>query len=106
MLGKMQDWPLRLTRVLDHAANVHSRREIVTYEADGSVNRSNWFNVARDARKFARYLEANAIKPGDLKASNSWERIISDDADSAMPPTDFKKQLTEKQKEIIKKWIE
>jgi len=80
MLGKMQDWPLRLTRVLDHAANVHSRREIVTYEADGSVNRSNWFNVARDARKFARYLEANAIKPGDriaTLAKNHVRHLVS-----------------------------
>ncbi|MFO0801691.1 MAG: PSD1 and planctomycete cytochrome C domain-containing protein [Gemmataceae bacterium] len=47
-----------------------------------------------------------AIKPGDLKESNSWDRIISDDADYVMPPKDHKKQLTDKQKEIIKKWIE
>lgn len=47
-----------------------------------------------------------AIKPGDLKESNSWERIVSDDADYVMPPKDHKKQLTEKQKEVIKKWIE
>jgi hypothetical protein len=47
-----------------------------------------------------------AIKPGDLKESNSWDRIVSDDADYVMPPKDHKKQLTDKQKEIIKKWIE
>ena len=47
-----------------------------------------------------------AIKPGDLKGSNSWERIVSDEADYVMPPPAHKKQLTAAQKDIIKKWIE
>lgn len=47
-----------------------------------------------------------AIKPGDLKESNSWDRIVSDEADYVMPPPAHKKQLTAAQKEIIKKWIE
>ena len=69
MLGKMQDWPLRLTHVIDHAARVHGQREIITCEADGGINRSNWAKVARDARKFARHLEASGIKPDDRIAT-------------------------------------
>jgi hypothetical protein len=61
-------------------------------------------DVAEDAYK-KRGL-GFAIKPGDLKESNSWERIASDDPDYVMPPPDSNKKLTAQQKEIIKKWIE
>ena len=29
MLGGMQDWPLRIIRILDHAAREHGTRELV-----------------------------------------------------------------------------
>ena len=30
MRGLIQDWPLTIDRIIDHAAQVHGRREIVT----------------------------------------------------------------------------
>ena len=69
MLGKMQNWPLRLLRLLDHAEQVHGSREILTCEVDGSINRSNWKAVARDSRVLAYYLETLGIKPGDRVAT-------------------------------------
>ena len=30
MLGGMQDWPLRIMRILDHAAREHGTRELVS----------------------------------------------------------------------------
>ena len=80
MLGKMQDWPLRLMRLLDHAEQVHGAREIVTCEADGSINRTNWKEVARDSRAFAHYLESSGIAPGDRVATlarNHARHLIS-----------------------------
>ena len=48
-----------------------------------------------------------AIKPGSLKDSTVWQRIITDDEDDIMPPVDsHKKQLTAAEKSIIKRWIE
>ena len=47
-----------------------------------------------------------AIVPGDLKKSELYYRISSDDADIRMPPEDFNKQLNERQVALIKKWIE
>ena len=37
MLGAMQDWPLRVTRLLEHAEREHGTREIVSLYADGAV---------------------------------------------------------------------
>jgi hypothetical protein len=46
------------------------------------------------------------ITPGDLKKSEVWLRIISDDKDEIMPPPKSHKTLTAAQKETIKRWIE
>jgi fatty-acyl-CoA synthase len=76
----MQDWPLRLTRVLDHAERVHGNREVVTCEADGSITRTNWAGIARDARLFARYLEDLGMRPGDriaTLAKNHAPQLVS-----------------------------
>jgi hypothetical protein len=47
-----------------------------------------------------------AIVPGDLKKSDAWQRIISDDKDDVMPPPKSHKTLTAGEKEILKQWIE
>ena len=50
--------------------------------------------------------DSTAIKPGDLKQSALWERIISDDDDVRMPPPDSnKKPLTEEEQQLLKQWI-
>ncbi len=64
-LGAMQDWPLRVMRLVDHAEREHGRREIITAWGDGSISRTNWAEIARDARRVAQALEAIGIKPGD-----------------------------------------
>jgi len=47
-----------------------------------------------------------AIAPGDLKKSEAWWRIISDDPDELMPPPESHLALTEPQKALVKRWIE
>ena len=69
MLGGMQDWELRVPRLIDHAAREHGPREIVTRWADGSETRCHWAGVARDARRFAQALEKMGCKPGDRIAT-------------------------------------
>jgi fatty-acyl-CoA synthase len=68
-LGEMQDWPLRVTRLVDHAEREHADGEIVTAWADGSITRTTWGKVAHDARKMAQALERLGIKPGDRIAT-------------------------------------
>ena len=46
-----------------------------------------------------------AIRPGDLKASEAWNRIVSDDEDMLMPPPESHLSLNKKQKAVLKQWI-
>jgi acyl-CoA synthetase (AMP-forming)/AMP-acid ligase II len=65
MLGGMQDWPLRIMRILDHAAREHGTRELVSRWADGTTTRTDWAGVHRDSRKLAQALERLGLRPGD-----------------------------------------
>ena len=69
MLGGMQDWELRVPRLIDHAEREHPRREIVSYWADATETRTDWAGIARDARKLAQAFERRGCKPGDRIAT-------------------------------------
>ena len=69
MLGAMQDFELRVPRLIDHAAREHGAREIVTHWADGRQTRTDWAGVARDARRLAGALEGLGMRPGDRIAT-------------------------------------
>ena len=49
---------------------------------------------------------SGAVVPNDPDASELYQRIISDDADLLMPPTDSGRKLNEDQKQLFKRWIE
>ncbi|WP_324809420.1 long-chain fatty acid--CoA ligase [Sphingomonas sp. LY29] len=65
----MQDWPLRVMRLVDHAEREHGDGEIVSAWADGSVTRTNWRSIAHDARRMAQALEAVGLHRGDRVAT-------------------------------------
>src|SRR3546814_18936228 len=69
MLGGMQDWPLRIMRLLDHAEREHGSREIVSRYAAGDVVRTDWAGIARDVRRLAKALERLGIRRGDRIAT-------------------------------------
>ena len=69
MLGAMQDWDLRVTHLIDHAARECGSREIVTRWGDGTIERTNWAGIASDARKLAQAFAAMGMKPGDRVAT-------------------------------------
>ena len=73
MLGGMQDYELRVPRIIEHAEREHGQREIVTYWADGTITRTNWAGIARDARKLAQALEKMGVKRGDRIATLGHE---------------------------------
>jgi cytochrome c553 len=45
------------------------------------------------------------IVPGKPDASEAWKRIITKDEDDVMPPKDENRQLSAREREIIRKWI-
>lgn len=69
MPNTMQDWDLRVTHLIDHAARECGSREIVTRWGDGMIERTDWAGVARDARKLAQAFAALGLHPGDRIAT-------------------------------------
>jgi acyl-CoA synthetase (AMP-forming)/AMP-acid ligase II len=75
MLGEMQDFELRLSALIDHAAREHGTREIVSRWADGSETRSNWAGVRHDAMRLAQALRRMEIQPGDRVATLAMNHL-------------------------------
>jgi len=65
----MQDWELRVSHLIDHAAAEYADREIVTRWNDGSEERTTWAGIRRDALKMVQALQRLGINPGDRVAT-------------------------------------
>ena len=72
MLGMMQDWPLTVDKILDHAKNWHGEREVVTRSVEGPIVRTNYAAIHDRARRVSNALLAWGIKAGDRVATLAW----------------------------------
>ena len=72
MLGLMQDWPLTVDRILDHAKNWHGHREVVTRSVEGPIVRTTYAEIHSRARKVSNVLKDWGVKPGDRIATLAW----------------------------------
>ena len=82
-LGAMQDFPLRIMRILDHAEREHGAREIVAARADGSIHRTNWTEMTDRSRRLARALERLCYEATLAVEAGHNILILSDRATSA-----------------------
>ncbi len=69
IVGGMQDWSLRVTHLIDHAARECGSREIATRWSDGTIERTDWAGIAHDARRLAQALTLMGIAAGDRVAT-------------------------------------
>jgi acyl-CoA synthetase (AMP-forming)/AMP-acid ligase II len=69
MLGLMQDWPLLVHKIIDHAALYHGDREVVTRTIEGPLHRTNYRTIRDRAKMVAKALERKGIKSGDRVAT-------------------------------------
>src|SRR6201991_2177764 len=72
MLGLMQDWPLLVHKIIDHAAINHGDREVVSRSVEGPIHRTNYREIALRSRKVAEALEKAGFKEGDRIATLAW----------------------------------
>ena len=72
MQGLMQDWPLTVDRIIDHAKNWHGHREVVTRSVEGPVVRTTYADIHSQAKRVSNALKAWGIKPGDRVATLAW----------------------------------
>src|SRR5690606_17186513 len=72
MHGLMQDWPLTVDRILEHANNWHGNREVVTRSVEGPVVRTTYADIFGRAKRVSNLLKSWGIKPGDRVATLAW----------------------------------
>jgi fatty-acyl-CoA synthase len=72
MLGQMQDWPLLVHKIIDHAALYHGDREVVTRTVEGPIERTNYREIAKRARRVAKALHKKGFKNGDRIGTLAW----------------------------------
>ncbi len=78
MLGLMQDWPLLVHKIIDHAAIQHGPREVVSRAIEGPIHRTTYADIRRQALRGAKRLAREGIAPGDrvgTLAWNSWRHV-------------------------------
>jgi fatty-acyl-CoA synthase len=69
MQGLVQDWPLTLDRIIEHAAKWHGDREVVSRRPDGSRDWTSYADVEETARRFSSALLSLGIGLGDRVAT-------------------------------------
>ncbi len=72
MLGLMQDWPLLLHRVIDHAATNHAERRVVTRSVEGPITTTTYAAIHARALRLAKRLDREGIGLGDRIATLAW----------------------------------
>ena len=72
MQGLMQDWPLTVDRILDHAARWHGAREIVSRSVEGPIVRTNYAAVHERAKRMSNALKGLGVTAGDRVATLAW----------------------------------
>jgi len=72
MKGLMQEWPLVVSKILDHAALHHGTREVVTRLVEGPLHRTTYGEIHSRARKLARALKRLGVLRGDRVGTLAW----------------------------------
>jgi fatty-acyl-CoA synthase len=72
MQGLMQDWPLTVDRILEHAARTHGGREVVSRTVEGGLVRTTYGEVHARARRVSGLLAGFGVGLGDRVATLAW----------------------------------
>ncbi|TAM32978.1 MAG: long-chain-fatty-acid--CoA ligase [Rhodanobacter sp.] len=72
MLGLMQNRPLLISSLIEHAETFHGGVEIVSRSVEGPVHRTDWRSVARRSRQLANALAALELPEAASVATLAW----------------------------------
>ena len=73
MQGLMQDWPLLVPSVLEHARHWHGEQEIVTRTIEGPIERCTFSDLDRRARQLASAATRRLkVGKGQVVATMAW----------------------------------
>ena len=72
MATYMQDWPLLVGRILDHAARFHPKRPVISRDTEGPISTTDWKGIHHGAKQVTQALRALGIGPGDVVGVMGW----------------------------------
>jgi fatty-acyl-CoA synthase len=72
MQGLMQDWPLTVDKILDHAKNWHGNAEIVSRSVEGPIVRTTYAEAHGRAKRLSNALKGLGVQLGDRVATLAW----------------------------------
>ncbi len=72
MFGLMQDRPLLISSLIEHAATFHPHTEVVSRLPEGTMHRGTWGSLRDDAKRVANALSSLGIRPGDRVGTLAW----------------------------------
>ncbi len=72
MLGQMQNQPLLISSLIEHAERHHGDGEIVSRRTEGDTHRYTWAGVAGRSRQVANALDALKLGFSDRVATLAW----------------------------------
>jgi fatty-acyl-CoA synthase len=72
MLGLMQDRPLLISSLIEHASQFHAATQIVARTVEGPLHRTDYGTINRRAKRLANALEALGVAPGERVATLAW----------------------------------
>jgi fatty-acyl-CoA synthase len=72
MRGLMQEWPLTLDKVIDHAATWHGQCEMVSRSVEGPIVRTTYAEIRQRAKRISNALKGMGVEVGDRVATLAW----------------------------------
>jgi fatty-acyl-CoA synthase len=72
MLGLMQDWPLLIPKIIDHAGLYHGNRKVISRSVEGPIVETTYSAIRRNALRVAKRLEKDGIRRGDRVGTVAW----------------------------------
>ena len=76
MKGIMQDWPLTVDKILDHAKNWHGHREVVTRSVEGPIIRTTYAEIHARSKRVSRMKSSNSAKSSSVSPGNPTMKVV------------------------------
>ncbi|MET0682142.1 MAG: 3-(methylthio)propionyl-CoA ligase [Casimicrobiaceae bacterium] len=72
MQGLMQERPLLISALIEHAAAMHPDAEIISRTVEGPLHRCTYGDIHRRSKQIANALGALGVRPGERIATLAW----------------------------------
>lgn len=72
IIGKMQDWPLTVNKVIEHANINYGHRKVITRSVEGPIVEATYSEIYTHAKMVSNALKADGIKMHDRVATLAW----------------------------------